>query len=169
MTVCTMYVTVGTVGECTKGKSSGLLRPLVINWCLPLLPLRLCWQSPYSATNYCCFSAFWTPPHPPTKAYVINEWSLCNHVINWCLPLPPLRLCWQSPYSTTNYCCFSVFWTPSPPTKAYVIYEWSLDNQLVPTSSSPEAVLTESILCDKLLPFSIFDTPFFVTPPPTPL
>ena len=31
-----------TVGECTKGKSSGLLRPLVINWCLPLPPLRLC-------------------------------------------------------------------------------------------------------------------------------
>ena len=40
------------------------------------------------------FFGFLDSPHyPPTKAYVVNEWSLCNHVINWCLPLPPLRLC----------------------------------------------------------------------------
>ena len=40
--------------------------------------------------------------------------------------------------------------------------KWSLEaisNQLVPTSSPPEAVLTESILCDKLLLFFSFLDP----------
>ena len=36
----------------------------------------------------------------------------------------------------------------------------------MPTSSFPEAVLTKFILCDKLLLFSIFDTPLFCDPLP---